>query len=74
MEREAKAATALVTHTENIAQAFLEEQGVKLSKAKKTYKNSMFRHESYKQGKVDSKEIDMDQRSLAGPKGRGKAR
>ena len=74
LEREARAATALVTHHDKIANEFLKEAGVKLSHRKQSYSTSIHRRESYEKGRVDSKEIDMDQRSLAGPKGRGKAR
>ena len=64
LEREQKAATALVAHTANIAKAFLAEAGVKLSHAKKTYTSAAFRTESYEQGKKDAQEIDINQRSL----------
>ena len=64
LEREAKAATALVAHTANIAKAFLEQTGVKISKRKHTYKQSSWRSESYEQGKADSKDIDINQKSI----------
>ncbi len=64
LEREAKAATALVAHTANIAKAFLEQTGVKISKRKHKYKRSSWRSESYKQGKADSKDIDINQKSI----------
>ena len=64
LEREAKAATALVAHTANIAKAFLEQTGVKISNRKRTYKQSSWRSESYEQGKVDSRDIDINQRSI----------
>ena len=67
LEREAKAATALVTHHENIASDFLQQVGVKLSKRKRTYTKSVQRRESFVKGKVDSKDIDINQKSLAGP-------
>ena len=78
MEREAKAATALVTHHEKISEGFLKQEGIKLSKAKRTYTKSVSRRESFAKGKVDSKDIDINQKSLAGPKdgagGKRKAR
>ena len=43
--------------------------GIKLSKRKVKYTKSVYRHASYTQGKVDSKEIDINQRSIAGPSG-----
>ena len=67
LEREAKAATALVSHTEKVKESFLKEAGIKLSKAKHTYTQSVYRHASYVQGEVDSKEIDINQKSIAGP-------
>ena len=69
LEREAKAATALVTHHENIAKDVLEHAGVKLSHRKRTYTKSVQRRESFHKGKVDSQDIDINQRSLAGPRG-----
>ena len=43
MEREAKAATALVAHTEHIEKDFLKESGVKLSHKKHKYTQSTWR-------------------------------
>ena len=57
LEREAKTATALVSHTDKVKESFLKEAGIKLSKRKVTYTKSVYRHASYTQGKVDSKEI-----------------
>ena len=72
LEREAKAATALVTHHENIAKTFLKEAGVKLSHRKRKYTASVSRHRSFEKGKVDSKEIDVNQKSLTGSSCHGK--
>ena len=46
---------------------FLQQVGVKLSKRKRTYTKSVQRRESFVKGKVDSKDIDINQKSLAGP-------
>ena len=67
LEQQQKAATALVAHKEKVAEAFLKEAGVKLSKGGHKYTRSTWRQESYVQGKADSKTIDINQRSLAGP-------
>ena len=74
LEREARSATALVAHTEKVAESFLKEAGVKLSKKKHSYTQSAFRRASYDKGKEDSKTIDINQRSIGGPKGGGKAK
>ena len=71
--RDAFTATALVTHTERIAEGFLKKAGVKLSKAKRNFTQSVHRHESFAKGEVDSKDIDINQKSLAGPAGKGSA-
>ena len=39
---------------------------MKLSNRKHTYTKSTWRKESYEKGKIDSKEIDINQRSLKG--------
>jgi hypothetical protein len=72
-EREAKAAVALVAHTESVAKNFLKDMGVKLSQKKHSYTKSTWRRESYEKGKVDSKEIDINQRSIKGDGGGGAA-
>ena len=76
-EREQKAATALVAHTAKVAEELLSQAGVKLSHKKHSYTKSAWRKASYEQGKVDSRDIDINQRSLAGPAaggGKGKAK
>lgn len=65
-EKEAANKSALVAHTESVAASFLKEAGVKLSNRKHTYTKSTWRKESYEKGKIDSKEIDINQRSLKG--------
>jgi hypothetical protein len=68
-EREQRAATALVAHTARVAEEFLKTTGVKLSNKKHSYTQSAFRRASFEQGKLDAKEIDLEQRSLAPPPG-----
>ena len=55
--------------TWQVAESFLKEAGVKLSHKKHNYTKSAFRMASYEKGKVDSKTIDINQRSIGGPKG-----
>ena len=57
----------VVQHTAAVAEGFLKESGIKLSHKKTTYTKSVWRRASYEQGKVDSKEIDINQRSLSAP-------
>ena len=52
---------------EKIAEGFLKTKGVKLSKRKLKHTKSVHRRESFAKGKVDSQDIDINQRSLAGP-------
>ena len=46
------------------SQEFLKATGVVFTKKTTKHKNSMWRYESYTKGKADSKEIDINQRSI----------
>ena len=69
LEKQQQSALALVAHTKKVGEAVLEEAGVKLSGRAHTYTSrTVHRPESFVQGKADSKEIDINQRSITGPK------
>ena len=64
MERDKQSALTLIAHTEKVAETFLKEVGVKLSKRAQTYTKCAWRAASYEQGKEDSKNIDINQRAI----------
>ena len=51
----------------------VKEEGVKLSHKQQRYTKSTWRKESYERGKIDSKEIDINQRSIKNDGGGGAA-
>ena len=67
LERQHKAANALVFHTKKLEEDCLKEFGVKLKKGKNKYEKTIWRYESYTKGKKDSEQIDITQRSLTSP-------
>ena len=64
LEREEALRSALVAHVKRVADDFLKAQSIKLSKARKTYKQPEYRHASFVQGEADGKNIDVNQRTL----------
>ena len=64
LEHEEAMRSALVAHVKKVADEFLQTQSIKLLKAKKTYRQSEYRHASFVQGKADGKNIDVNQRTL----------
>jgi len=63
LEKEDRAALALVDHSEKIAEEVLKDNDIKLSKGRKR-KAILMDRSSYRQGVEDSKEIDINQRAI----------
>ena len=65
LERKQSLQTALVMHTERIADQVLKEAGIKVHKGP-AYKRAEYHHASYQKGREDAKLIDLSQRALGG--------
>ncbi len=65
LEKKGRASSALVVHSSKIAEDVLKGNGIKLKKGKKRKVLSEFNVGAYKQGKKDSKLINLNQRTIS---------